>query len=218
MGRINIRDLVQKSVIFYSSQNWTVPPGVYKIKILTYGAGGGGGGGYSSTYTGGGGGAGGAAYAEVAVTPGSTVNITVGAGGSGGAGGASPTAGGSGGFTSVNISGVSVCAAWGGGGGGAASSTANGSNGGGGSGFNPNMASGTAAVILKTYALAGPGGNGTGVATPNLFAPSLTGSANMVIFGGTPSQTIAEGGGGGGVNENGQAGGPGLVVIWWGDD
>jgi hypothetical protein len=215
MGRINIHDLVQKSVVFTTSQNWTVPNGVYKIKILAYSGGGGGGGGYSSTYTGGGGGAGGAIYAEIAVTPGSTVSVGVGAGGSGGTGGASPTAGSSGGNTLINVSGVGTLGAWGGGGGGAATSSANGSNGGGGSGINPNMAPGTSAAILSIYSIAGAGGNGTSVATPSLFSPTFSGSSNIVIFGGTPSQTIGEGGGGGAVNSNGQAGGPGLVVIWW---
>jgi len=215
MGRINVRDLIQKSVVFTSSQSWTIPPGVYRIKILVYGGGGGGGGGYSSTYTGGGGGAGGATYAEVSVTPGSTVNVTVGAGGSGGTGGSSPTAGGGGGYSAVAISGVTVCAAWGGGGGDAATSSANGSNGGGSGSFNPDMTSEAGVVILSTYSVGGVSGNGTGVATSSLFAPSLTAGSNIGIFGGTPSQTVAEGGGGGAVNSNGQAGGPGLVVIWW---
>jgi len=203
-----------KFVIFTSSQNWTVPMDVYKIKILAIGAGGGGGGGYSSTYVGGGGGAGGIVFVETIVNPGDTLQIQIGAGGSAGTGGSSPTAGGNGGNTIISniTTGFILVNVGGGGGGGAATSSANGSGGVGGGAGLPNFA------VLSAY---GVNGNPGGVQNPGLtpiLLPNFSGVSSLTIgLGGGPPYVIGAGGVGGGVNANGSAGGQGLVIIWWGE-
>ncbi len=69
---------------FNTTQNWTVPDGVYGIWVLLAG-GGGGGNGKLSTGAGGQAGSGGnGTFGYTVVTPGSTVGITIGAGGNGG--------------------------------------------------------------------------------------------------------------------------------------
>jgi hypothetical protein len=80
---------------------WTVPDGVYWVRITAVGAGGGGGGMSTSTYpstsnitawgASGGGSSGELRFFEVFVEPGDTLDISIGAGGSYGAAGASPT-------------------------------------------------------------------------------------------------------------------------------
>jgi len=202
-------------VIFTSSQNWTVPLGVYKIKIIAIGGGGGGGGGYSSTYTGGGGGSGAIAYTEVLVNPGDVLQIQIGAGGTGGTGGASPTAGGGGGNTYViplNTN-ASICSPGGGTGGGAASSTANGTNGGGGS------LGGVVPPTIGGFGMNGTAGQGTNPAlTPVLPIGSAVSTSSIVTigYGGGPYQA-GVGGPGGAVNSNGGNGQAGIVFIWWDD-
>jgi len=216
------------AVIFTSSQNWVVPLGVYKIKVLAIGGGGGGGGGYSSTYVGGGGGSGAIAYAEIVVTPGQELQIVIGAGGSGGTGGASPTAGGNGGSTYIQMpinDGYqhSPIQASGGYGGGAASSSANGAGGSGGPGANSwpelGMYGITSAFTLAYYAVSGNGASGqNGANTPGL-APSFNASA-PIPYGFPNAGGAGEyggGGGGGGVNANGNPGANGILIIWWGD-
>ena len=207
------------SIIFTTSQNWVVPVGVYKIKVITIGGGGGGGGGYSSTYVGGGGGSGAINYTEIFVTPGEVIQIYVGAGGTGGTGGSSPTGGGSGGATWINlpnpITGNYETVAWagGGGGGGAASSTANGSAGSGGppAGYIPYP-------IYVTAALVGNAGSGQiGGATP-IFSPTFGNSGVVYNSPNYPLYpTFGTGGNGGNVNGNGANGQNGVVIIWWGD-
>lgn len=80
------------------ANSWTVPPGVTTITITRMcGGGGGGGGGQASANTAGGGGGGAArclANYPYAVTPGSTLTITIGAAGLGGAAGSPGTDGG----------------------------------------------------------------------------------------------------------------------------
>jgi len=66
-----------------TSQNWTVPAGVYEVVVFLIG-GGGGGGGYADNAGGGGGGGGYAANKVLQVTPGSVIPVTIGAGGTGG--------------------------------------------------------------------------------------------------------------------------------------
>ena len=198
------------SVIFTASQNWQVPSGVHKIKIIAIGGGGGGGGGYSSTYTGGGGGTGAVEYTEAPVTPGEILTVNVGAGGSGGTGGASPTAGGAGGYSYViNSNNQVICNAGGGGGGGAATSSANGANGSGG----PAGQVGNVPLLGAFYI---NGGNGAG--TSPAYAPipplgsTFAGTTVNLLVG-----PIGAGGGGGAVNSNGNPGNNGIVIIWWGD-
>ena len=204
------------SVIFTSSQNWTVPLGVNRIKIIAIGGGGGGGGGYSSTYTGGGGGSGAIAYTEMMVSPGDELQIQIGAGGTGGAGGSSPAAGTGGGNTYVMPSGVngSVCAANGGAPGGPASSTANGGNGNGGA------PGGVIPPVIGGFGMNGTNGQNTNPAlTPVLPLGTTVSSTGLVTitYGGGPWQA-GVGGPGGAVNSNGGNGQPGMVYIWWGGD
>ena len=79
-GRLGILEQV-----FTSSGTWTAPAGVNAAQVILVG--GGGGGGQSSGNAAGGGGGGGAVVTRnLAVTPGTTYNVTVGAGGQGGAG------------------------------------------------------------------------------------------------------------------------------------
>jgi hypothetical protein len=214
------------SVIFTSSQNWTVPMGVYKIKATLIGGGGGGGGGYSSTYVGGGGGSGGTTYFEAAVTPGTVLRIIVGAGGSGGTGGSSPTAGGNGGFSLViriingSLNGQ-VGNAGGGIGGGPASSSANGSAGSGaGTGVLMQGSQGSTPVIVTAaYVAAGNAGSGRNPGVPPVLNGAFTGTSGTTY--GYNDNTInlsyGAGGFGGGVNANGDPGIQGIVVISWGD-
>ena len=214
-------------MIFTSSQNWTVPTGVYKIKAIVIGGGGGGGGGYSSTYVGGGGGSGGTTYFEAVVAPGAELQIVVGAGGGGGTGGASPTAGGNGGFSLVNLiingsPSSQVGNAGGGIGGGAASSTANGSAGGGaGTGAMMQGTQGSTPIIITAaYSAAGNAGSGQNPGVAPVLNGNFTGISNTTY--GYNNSTInlsyGSGGFGGGVNANGGSGQNGIVIIWWGDD
>ena len=205
-------------VRFTSSQNWVVPIGVSRIKIITLGGGGGGGGGYSSTYTGGGGGSGGIAYAEAAVNPGDVLSIQIGAGGAGGTGGSSPTAGGSGGNTEVYDNNFStsypITGAGGGGGGGAASSSANGTNGSAGTPWNPDP------LVTTSFGINGMAGQGTGMANaPVLPLGSAASTSNIVtlVYWLTSAGNCGLGGDGGAVNSNGGGGIAGIVFIWWGD-
>ncbi|MEZ5108377.1 MAG: hypothetical protein R2829_05315 [Bacteroidia bacterium] len=79
--------LAQTTQTFTSSGTFTVPAGVYSVKVEAWGGGGAGGGvdGASGTYRAGGGGGGGAFVLNnsVSVTPGNNITVTVGAGGTG---------------------------------------------------------------------------------------------------------------------------------------
>jgi len=205
------------SVIFTTSQNWIVPSGVHKIKVLAIGGGGGGGGGYSSTYVGGGGGSGALAYIELAVTPGTEFNVIVGAGGSGGRGGSSPTAGGNGGNTQILYNGQIILWATNGNGGGAATSSANGVAGGGGGINGPVIPSDSPFMILDDYLISGNSGTNTlGGQTP-ILNPTFAGSGVAIGTGNHNGYSYGNGGAPGGVNGNGDPGVQGVVIIWWGD-
>jgi hypothetical protein len=213
-------------VIFTSSQNWTVPDGVYRIKVLAIGGGGGGGGGYSTTYVGGGGGSGGIVYAEVAVEPGTNLSMVIAAGGSPGTGGANPTAGGNGGNTNIHIGSLTLISSAAGKGGGAATSSANGSAGGSANSYQPLMQglqSNIGVFLVAAYGSTGNGGSGQQPGLTPVLAPSFSvlatsavtyGASNLVT---TAFDTFGDGGAGGGVNSNGQPGIQGAVIIWWGD-
>jgi len=204
------------SIVFTSSQNWTVPAGVHRVKIIAVGGGGGGGGGYSSTYTGGGGGAGGSEYSEALVNPGETLSVVIGAGGSPGTGGASPTAGGNGGASYVNTSdGYPAVVGGGGGGGGAATSSANGSDGSGGNPTAVNMR------VIGSFGVQGSNGQGVYLSGSNIVPLGAAAPTSLTIIptGYLPQVGNSGGGGNGGaVNSNGGAGQSGIVFIWWGDD
>jgi hypothetical protein len=98
-------------VPIYSTQNWTVPNGIYRVRARVWGGGGGGNGTVPGRQASAGGGGGGYSERICQVSPGLVIAVTVGAGGAGGAWGSNtaPGAGGSafGGF----------CSATGGGGG-----------------------------------------------------------------------------------------------------
>lgn len=112
---------VMQPVVLTGSGNWTVPAGVYWIRVRQWAAGGAGGA-AAGGVAGGGGGGGGYCEYPVAVTPGALLPYSVGAGGVAGSG-----AGGNGGDTTFN--GVTVH----GGAGGAAGSGSGGAGGSGGS-------------------------------------------------------------------------------------
>jgi len=217
----------RRFVTFVASQNWTVPPDVNRIKILTISGGGGGGGG-SSNYVGGGGGSSAVTYADVMVVPGTELSIYIGGGGNGGTGGSSPTAGGGGGQTWIivpNIYWIVTMAYWGNQGG-AATSSANGTAGTGGSAGsylmqdygnisppNPNPPINPPAFVRAAYAVAGTSGNGQRGAYTPVINPQFIGAGNPVYYG-----AYGSGGNGGGTNSNGQPGVQGIAVIWWGDE
>ena len=202
------------SVIFTSSQNWVVPSGVHKIKILAVGGGGGGGGGYSSTYTGGGGGSGQIMYSEVFVEPGTTLTVIIGAGGIEGTGGASPTAGGNGGASTVSDATGDLCVGLPGLGGGGATSTANGAN-----ASAANVVPSVSPKVIGAFGLPGSAGNGLYPASaPVLPLGNVVSTANIQTIAYKASATNSgAGGAGGAVNSNGNPGQPGEVIIWWGD-
>jgi len=212
-------------LMFTSSQNWTVPPGVYRIKVLAIGGGGGGGGGYSSTYVGGGGGSGSIGYAELFVQPGVELSILVGAGGSAGVGGSSPMGGQNGGASQIEVfTGQLIISGQFGNGGAAALGSANGSAGSGGSTAPVNLGEyGEVPIFaLAAYMVAGNAGSGqNGGQTPE-FAPGFASASNVSNgeLGGTASGNnvaFGQGGNGGPVNGNGTPGIQGAVIIWWGD-
>jgi len=214
-------------VIFTSSQNWTVPSGVYRIKALVIGGGGGGGGG-SSAYVGGGGGTGGVLFVDMLVTPGLDLKIVVGAGGSPGAGGSSPTSGGTGGESYIGyvnsppeVTSGPPAGVLGGGGGGAASSSANGSAGSG-YGYEYTELGEQGAdllMVLAAYFSAGVSASGQTPGLNNILNETYTGTSNADY--GFPNGQVnlgwGAGGYGGDVNANGNPGVQGVVVIWWGD-
>jgi len=205
-----------------SSQNWTVPTGVYRVKIIAI-AGGGGGGGGSANYAGGGGGAGAISYAEAQVNPGDVLNIQVGGGGSPGTGGSTPTAGGNGGSTQVlDPAGNVIVKALGGGGGQPGGTSAAGVGGGGGEsgGIGWGVQSNRTLFALSYAGQNGVSGSGTtpgGLAfTPVLFPPEFPISSNT-LQASYNNPASGYGGNGGNPNGNGGAGGNGVVMIWWGD-
>ncbi|GAP45248.1 protein containing HYR domain [Lentimicrobium saccharophilum] len=228
------------TVTITTSQNWTVPAGVYEITVECWGGGGGGGG----AYIGAGGGGGGGAYqvATFAVSVGQVYNITVGGGGSSG----SNQNGGNGGTTTVTGPGGSLTANggyggirgegyrywdWGsfsyiyvndygnGGNGGAGAfsggnggnSSGNGAGGGGGAG---NNGSGTAGGNTAT----GAGGAGNPNVVPYVGG---NGGAYRNSNGGGNNASIPSGGGGGArsvsstSSGSGGTGARGQVIISW---
>lgn len=80
--------ILAQQVLLTSGSSWTVPSGVFKIRVECWGGGGGGGWGdpafsHSLPYVGGGGGGGAYAMREICVTPGTTYTYSIGQGGSG---------------------------------------------------------------------------------------------------------------------------------------
>ena len=199
------------------STTYAVPAGCDTLTVKAWRAGGGGGGGFSSGH-GAAGGGGGFAQADISVTPGESLTITLGGGGAGGGGG--NVAPGIGGGTTTPIAGGGTggngagdAGAGGGGGGYAAvlrSSTflvqAGGGGGGGGGGDQAAAGSAPGGAGGGTSGLAGtssPGstGGGAGTASAGGAAGSsggTAGSANSGGNGGNGSGDTGGGGGGGG--------------------
>jgi len=210
------------SIRFTSSQNWVVPAGVHRIRLIVVGGGGGGGGG-SASYAGGGGGAGAISYAEAQVDPGDVLQIQIGAGGSPGTGGASPTAGGNGGKTQVlDPNGNMIVAALMGGGGQPGGTSAAGAGGGGGESGGIGWSPQTNKLLFALSYAGNNGVSGSGTSpggfafTPTLFPPGFPISSSTLQTA-YMSPAAGSGGGGGNPNGNGIAGGGGVVIIWWGD-
>lgn len=200
---------------FDSTGSFTVPAGVYLVRVRAWG---GGGGGAGSTTAAGGPGGGGGGYAEqfFAVAPNDTLDITI---GTGGAGGAAATNGSPGTNTTVeHTSDTQTLTANGGiggdgsGGAGGGYTLAGGGTGGGGFGFygSPGNASSTTASGSNTSGGAGGapglgGGAGSGVVSAagnNAAANSGAGGAG----GGTVANTTTYAGGNGG---------SGRVILEW---
>lgn len=189
---------IQRMQAFTANGSFTVPQGVYRIKVRLWGGGGGGGAATAAAGSGSGGGGGGFAEGVFDVTPNQVLTATVGAAGAAGVGGN----GGAGGSTSLG----SLLSATGGGGG-LASAGAQPTSGPGGAGtggaYQIGGQPGQPGVQLGGTPFGGAGGNPFG-STGAPASPGLGG-------GGTRA-----GGGSGGANNNaGGAGGAGLIIVEW---
>lgn len=187
--------------------NWTVPTGVFDVQYEGSAPGGGGGGGFQGVTAGGGGGGGGAGKQikrqAGAVTPGTSVSITLGAPGAGGAPG---VAGGNAGLLYVTRLGVFYDYSSGGG---AGTASAGGLGGGtqfvwtgGAGGTSGNGAPGNAATAQINYTIVGEYGCGAG-GGGGISGGASGGSAQIQNSGGITNY----GGGGSGNYGGGGAGG-----------
>lgn len=198
-----------------SSQNWTVPAGVYSIEIRATGAGGSGGKSNANTVNSGGsggGGAGGTGFCILNVTPSQVIEVIIGAGGVG-----TTTGSQSGGNTLVTAGNLPVLAVTGGFAGQDSSGT--GAGGSAGTGGEPRILFRSAAIVKG-----GNGGNGSGNSSagisgfkPVIFditgANPLTATTSTGTAGGTGgSNRFAGGGGGSSIYGNGGAGANGVNI------
>lgn len=184
-----------QSYIAAGSYSWTVPAGIYRLRVRCWGAGGGGGFGVDPTAHGGGGGGAGMAYKVWTVSPGDSVSVVVGAGGAGGVGPAN-AAGTAGANSTVTIGGVSITGQ--GGGAGGAGPGGIGGTPGGATGADLHVSGGSGQT-----GIAGMGGQGGSGAQGCGSAPFASSCATM-------------GGGGYGAGTGvaaGTAGGDGTVII-----
>ncbi len=201
---------VSKLLALTTSQTFTVPAGVTRVKATVVG--GGGGGAYAATTTyqadyssGGGGGAGGAAIGVYSVTPGNQITVTVGSGGAGGTN--SNYNGAAGGSSSFG----NYCSATGGAGAGYTNSGASspGASGGSGTGGQINITGGMGCDGLN-LPFSGFGNGGA-----SIFGGGGRAGAGSGIAG------HAYGAGGGGAYQNstttntGGAGAAGIVIVEW---
>ncbi len=180
------------------THTFTVPAGVYRIKVTVTG-GGGGGAGSPAGNAGGGGGAGGTAIKWIDVVPGQTISVTNGVGGAGGASG-----GGNGGDGTSSSFG-SFCSATGGTGG-----TLSTGQGGGGSGVGGdiNLTGGDGDLGSSTYS-SSPGGSGGA----SYWGGGGRGGSGLST-GGLVGKAPGSGGGGCAVAAGtGGAGAPGFVLV-----
>lgn len=197
-----------------TSQNWTVPDGVYRLEIWATGGGGAGGGGTSGTnaaYGAAGGQSGGLVSCSINVMPGQILQIVIGAGGVGVAG----ANGGVGGETTVRTNNLPLLIASGGAGGFLKDAGQNGAV-----AFPGFLIQSTEFALVGgaggggRLSAGGPGSNGE---LPTLLSPfNLAGKKTIVggavSAGGVSGTTVYPGGGGGssiyGPGGNGGNGGP----------
>lgn len=201
------------------ADTYTVPAGVTTITVKAWGGGGGGGAGNSSSAggTGGDGGGGGFTQADITVTPGETLNISVGSGGA--KGGNNSNGGNGGGFSAVQRGATYLVQAGGGGGGGGGRGTGNGGNGGAGGGA---TAEAGAAGNTGTATHGGGGGAGSGTAgtagaAGTSGAAGSTGAANLGGDAGGSGATCSTSvagirGGAGGTGGGGEGGFAGTCI------
>lgn len=177
-------------------------PAKSKIYVMALGGGGGGGGGLDANYSGGGGGGGaGIFFREFTVTPGASLTITVGEGGAGGTGGASPTNGADG--TDSVIAGLPGPATFTipGGSGGTAANVV---------GYTP----GGGQVGTADTQIGGSGGYGIGAVPGTGGGSMMSPTSNPVAAAPLVYNARGSGGAGGYINQNGQDGGNGYVMIF----
>jgi hypothetical protein len=226
------------SVIFTSSQSWTVPAGVRSIDVFAVGGGGGGGGSDTvdgTPYNRGSGGGGG--YTTImlsqAVTPGSSISVTIGAGGAGGTTNKQGTTGGTSSFGAIASANGGVGGMYGknsgrvggdgGAGGGAGGYIYTGGSVGGTGGSNGSAGGNTSASVTgglgqgTTTREFGSGtlysGGGGGAAQNAGAGGAGGGGAGGTSTGGNASPNT--GGGGGGGQTSGGSGGSGIIVVKW---
>lgn len=195
------------SAYLTSSGSFTVPNGVYKLRIRAWGGGGGGGGAGGSASSGCGGTSGGYCEGYVSVTPGTTISYLVGANGAGG--GTGGTAGQGGGYSAFGP----FSAGGGNGGPGSASGAATWST-------VPTGGSATGADLN----IPGPGtanayqiGSGF-IGSEGATAPMGGSGGYQSVGNGSPGVFPGGGGGGAGANgtaNSGGAGANGLVIVEW---
>jgi hypothetical protein len=191
---------------FLVSGNFTVPAGIFRIKVTVTGGGGGGAGCAANGSGGGGGGAGATAIEWLAVTPGTVIPVTVGAAGVGGAAGAN--AGTNGGDSTFST----FCTGGGGSGGGTGGSLPSGGFGGTATGGDINLrgGDGTDGESRAPSFVAGNGG-------ASFWGGGGRGGASPI--GGLLGR--ARGSGGGGAFDNigtaapGKDGAAGIVLVEW---
>lgn len=212
-GVVIIRYIAKKE--FTANTSWTVPTGVNEVEVLVVAGGGGGGGtaGGGQTPSGGGGGGGVLYRPNFAVSPGSTVTVTVGAGGAGAAAsnGVSGSKGGNSAFGTLEANG-------GGGGGGSSAGSDGGSGGGGRNGAGGSGTTGQGYSGAFAAGSTNPAGGGGGAGGPGQRGDTQ-GSAVLGVIGGhggpgLPSAitgTLKYYGGGGGGGGYGTVGGIGGI-------
>lgn len=200
---------------FFSSGQFTAPPGVRTVSVLLLGGGGGGG-----THAGGGGGAGDRSVITTNVIPGGVYNVTVGDGGGPGLAG-----------TGSSFGAFSVVGGATGGSGSSTGTGANSTNTGGGGGVSGNGNAGglpfnnSGAAVEFLHAGGGGGGegnvglNGTsrqgGAGAAGVFVqfyPSVTNNERLWIAGGGGGGSVGPGGFGGGGNYQAGNGGSGAAT------
>lgn len=177
---------------------WTVPAGVYAVRLEAWGGGAGGGGSSGGGFMSGGGASGAYGLSYLTVVPGDVLSGAIGAGGAGGT--TAPTAGVVGGNTTVLLNGVLQGTATGGGGGGQAGGAPNY----GGQGNN----------VSGSWNFSATGDSGTGGQTAGAKGGTAPrGGVGGAVLAGGCQNGGNPGGGGSGSQAAGCAGGNGWVYL-----